>query len=102
MCDLHEDKCGALVGRGGDHIKYVQRVTETEITFEEVNESDLPKRTMTMSIVGKLLNCYAAHMLMMKRYLDNMGQAGRGDSKTHQDMSPVRYAQTSGSRYLAN
>lgn len=73
-CDLDSRCVGALIGRKGEYVIHVERETGCEVTFNEVPKgSDVEMRTLT--IQGPLINVYAAHMMMMKRYHEGQAQA---------------------------
>mmetsp|Transcript_128613 Transcript_128613/g.222901 ORF Transcript_128613/g.222901 Transcript_128613/m.222901 type:complete len:1237 (-) Transcript_128613:64-3774(-) len=78
-CDLPGKRCGSLIGKRGEHVDFIQRVTGTRVKFEEDRNREDGCRQM--SVVGKLLHCYAAHMLMMRRYLDNETSDGPSESE---------------------
>ena len=76
-CELPGQRCGALIGRSGEYVDYVESVTQTRVRFEgdryiqlEGDGSGKSFGPRMMSITGKLLPVYVAHMLMMKRYLE--------------------------------
>jgi len=58
---------GAVIGRSGAGLNWVQRETKTRIVMRPIPGDDEHR---TMSIAGPLLNVCSAYMLMMKRYLD--------------------------------
>jgi len=63
-CDLPRGKVTALIGPKGEHVRHVRKLTNTNIRFDEAAGQD----TQTMWIKGKMLDCYRAHSLMMRRY----------------------------------
>mmetsp|Transcript_39190 Transcript_39190/g.61057 ORF Transcript_39190/g.61057 Transcript_39190/m.61057 type:complete len:374 (+) Transcript_39190:72-1193(+) len=63
-CDLPKQKVTALIGKKGEYSKKVRAETGTQVTFGKENEHGL----QTLEIKGPLLQCYAAHALMMRRY----------------------------------
>jgi len=73
-CELPSQKVTALIGKRGDHIKGVKRITGATIRFEEVQGSIDGQQTML--IQGPAMRVYKAHALMMKKYHDDeMGPA---------------------------
>eukprot|EP00927_Polykrikos_kofoidii_P037173 TRINITY_DN31345_c0_g1_i4.p1 TRINITY_DN31345_c0_g1~~TRINITY_DN31345_c0_g1_i4.p1 ORF type:complete len:1202 (+),score=221.23 TRINITY_DN31345_c0_g1_i4:68-3673(+) len=77
-CDLPDKRCGALIGKRGEYVDWVQRVTGARVRFEGSEEARRREDgARSVTVVGKLLQVYTAHMLMMKRYLDN--EKGFGD-----------------------
>eukprot|EP00747_Dinoflagellata_sp_TGD_P022113 gnl/TRDRNA2_/TRDRNA2_128914_c1_seq1.p1 gnl/TRDRNA2_/TRDRNA2_128914_c1~~gnl/TRDRNA2_/TRDRNA2_128914_c1_seq1.p1 ORF type:complete len:144 (+),score=43.36 gnl/TRDRNA2_/TRDRNA2_128914_c1_seq1:266-697(+) len=80
-CDLPNDKVGSLIGKGGEHITHVEKVSGTKIKFSEADHStDSPFRTLT--IQGALISCYCAHMMMMKKYHESGEEAHGRDRES--------------------
>jgi len=85
-CDLPSQCVGALIGRKGEFINYVQRKTGAKVIFSHVpKNSDVEHRTMTVQ--GPLIGVYAAHMMMMQRYhegaaREEAARARSGDDQT--------------------
>merc|ERR1740121_303031 len=61
-----DDPRGFLLGRGGCVTGEVQALTGTRVSIPG-GPNDV---TRTMSIEGPLLNCCAAYVLMMRRYVE--------------------------------
>mmetsp|Transcript_43637 Transcript_43637/g.100660 ORF Transcript_43637/g.100660 Transcript_43637/m.100660 type:complete len:1118 (-) Transcript_43637:116-3469(-) len=87
-CELPARCCGALIGRKGEYLSYVERVTGAKVKFEEVDKTRRPSEESTrkMTVTGRLLGVYAAHALMMKRFLDSENPDGR----SRQEDDPLR------------
>lgn len=75
-CDLPDKRCGALIGKRGEYVDFVERTTGSRVKFEGNESRERSDGMRTMSVVGKLMPVYAAHMLMMKRYLDTEAHDG--------------------------
>jgi len=73
-CSLPSVKCGALIGRKGENIIEVQRITNTDVTISKKDPQDPPDAHRTVTITGPLFSIYAAHMLLMKHYNDDEAQ----------------------------
>lgn len=63
-CDLPRAKVSALIGKSGDHVRSVRKVTGTNVRFDEAPGQD----TQTMHIKGRLMDTWRAHAMMMRRY----------------------------------
>jgi len=87
-CSLPSAKCGALIGRRGEHVAEVQRVTGASVSVSKKDPHEGMDAYRTVSITGQLLSVYAAHMLLMRHYNDEEDQyrrsqdsGGKGDGK---------------------
>jgi len=67
-CSLPSAKCGALIGRRGEHVMEVQRQTGTQVEISKKDPREGPDAHRQISVQGPLLQVYAAHMLLMKHY----------------------------------
>jgi len=71
QCCIPDQKCGAVLGHRGQHIREVEKKTGAKLDLqkkEDVSEQDLGRRQLSME--GPLLSVYAAHMLLMRTYND--------------------------------
>lgn len=68
---LPSAKCGAIIGRSGEHLTKVQHMTDAEITISKKEEAEGPNGQRTVTITGRLLCVYAAHLMLMRRYNDD-------------------------------
>merc|ERR1740121_2132930 len=66
-CDLPSHRVGALIGRKGEFVHHVQKVTGTTANFSEAPKGGEVKHR-NLTIQGPLMAVYAAHMMMMKKY----------------------------------
>jgi len=73
-CSLPSAKCGALIGRRGEHITEVQRTTGAEIAISKKDPHESADAHRTVTITGPLLSVYGAHMLLMRHYNDEEAQ----------------------------
>lgn len=66
---LPSDKCGAIIGRKGETVRSVKQETGANI---EINPKDpnRPEEYRAVTITGRMLSVYAAHMLLMRHYND--------------------------------
>jgi len=87
-CSLPSAKCGALIGRRGEHVAEVQRRTGASVAVSKKDPNEGMDAYRTVSITGPLLAVYAAHMLLMRHYNDEEDQyrrsqdaGGKGDGK---------------------
>jgi len=78
-CSLPSAKCGALIGRKGETVSEVQRLTGCEIVISKKDPHESADAHRTVSITGPLVAVYAAHMILMRHYNDEEAQfqAGR-------------------------
>jgi len=67
-CCIQSAKCGALIGRQGEHVREVQRQTGAHIDIPKKDPHETPDATRTIAISGPLLAVYSAHMLLMRYY----------------------------------
>lgn len=70
-CELPNERVGGLIGKKGDFINYVQQTTGTKIVFEKEGKTSADS-TRTMVLTGPLISVYSAHMMMMKRYHEDV------------------------------
>merc|ERR1712187_83464 len=68
-CQLPGDRVGGLIGKRGESIQEVEKATSARVNFEEAQPGE-PNRPVT--IVGPLISVYAAHMMLMKRYHEDL------------------------------
>jgi len=73
-CSLPSAKCGALIGRRGEHITEVQHTTGAEIIISKKEPNEPPDAHRTVTITGPLLSVYGAHALLMRHYNDEEAQ----------------------------
>lgn len=67
-CSLPSAKCGALIGRGGQHVGEVQKETGAVIEISKKDPNEGPDAHRTITITGPLLSVYGAHLLLMRHY----------------------------------
>lgn len=67
-CDLPNSRVGALIGRKGEHVREVEKSTNTKIDFDEGGVDDGHERYRTITITGPLMSIYNAHMRLMQKY----------------------------------
>jgi len=71
-CELPNERVGGLIGKKGDVINYVQHATGTKIIFDKELKTNGEHSSRTMVIIGPLISVYSAHMMMMKRYHEDV------------------------------
>eukprot|EP00927_Polykrikos_kofoidii_P034377 TRINITY_DN2917_c0_g2_i1.p1 TRINITY_DN2917_c0_g2~~TRINITY_DN2917_c0_g2_i1.p1 ORF type:complete len:568 (-),score=105.30 TRINITY_DN2917_c0_g2_i1:157-1788(-) len=69
-CVLPSAKCGALIGKRGEHVAEVQRVTGATVTIGKKEQAEGPDGHRTITIVGQLIAVYGAHLMLMRYYND--------------------------------
>lgn len=77
-CSLPSAKCGALIGRRGENITEVQRMTGARVEISKKDPHETADAHRTVSITGPLLAVYGAHMLMMRNYNDEEARFENG------------------------
>jgi len=94
-CSLPSAKCGALIGRRGEHVAEVQRMTGASVSVSKKDPHEGVDAYRTVTITGQLLSVYAAHMLLMRHYNDEEDQhrrsqdSGGGKSDGKGEGAPV-------------
>mmetsp|Transcript_57736 Transcript_57736/g.159663 ORF Transcript_57736/g.159663 Transcript_57736/m.159663 type:complete len:563 (+) Transcript_57736:48-1736(+) len=73
-CSLPSAKCGALIGRRGEHVAEVQRLTGATVSVGKKEPHEPADAHRTVTITGQLLSVYAAHLLLMRHYNDEEAQ----------------------------
>jgi transcription antitermination factor NusA-like protein len=69
---LPNAKCGPVIGRGGEHLKEVERISGAGVTIEKVEKNrNQEEGFRTVTINGSLLSVYSAHMNLMRYYNDH-------------------------------
>mmetsp|Transcript_17705 Transcript_17705/g.41140 ORF Transcript_17705/g.41140 Transcript_17705/m.41140 type:complete len:1104 (+) Transcript_17705:67-3378(+) len=84
-CELPARRCGALIGKKGEYVEYVQRISGCKVQFEAEDRGASEDSTRKMTITGRLFGVYLAHALMMKRFLDT-----EGDARLRPEEDPLR------------
>eukprot|EP00928_Gymnodinium_smaydae_P040164 TRINITY_DN27286_c0_g1_i1.p1 TRINITY_DN27286_c0_g1~~TRINITY_DN27286_c0_g1_i1.p1 ORF type:complete len:590 (-),score=130.71 TRINITY_DN27286_c0_g1_i1:93-1796(-) len=78
QCALPSSKCGALIGKRGDHIAEVQRVTGASV---EVDRKENEQGQRLVSVSGPLMAVYGAHAMLMRYYNDAEAEARERSSQ---------------------
>mmetsp|Transcript_101937 Transcript_101937/g.297266 ORF Transcript_101937/g.297266 Transcript_101937/m.297266 type:complete len:513 (-) Transcript_101937:144-1682(-) len=73
-CSLPSAKCGALIGRRGEHVAEVQRATGAVVSVSKKDPHESLDAHRQVTITGQLLSVYAAHLLLMRHYNDEEAQ----------------------------
>lgn len=63
-CDLPRNKVSALIGKSGEHVRSIRRMTGTQVRFDEASGGE----TQTMIVKGRMVDVFRAHALMMRKY----------------------------------
>jgi len=90
-CDLPNSRVGSLIGRHGQYINHVQQVTNTIIKFTDMTKNNEDTH-QTLTVQGPLINVYAAHMMMMKKYHDDEAQQREREKRDRAPQEPKRDA----------
>jgi len=84
-CSLPSAKCGALIGRGGEHVAEVQRITGAVVSVGKKDPHESLDAHRQVMITGQLLSVYSAHMLLMQHYNDEEAQFERVERRHGED-----------------
>eukprot|EP00929_Paragymnodinium_shiwhaense_P009060 TRINITY_DN113102_c0_g1_i1.p1 TRINITY_DN113102_c0_g1~~TRINITY_DN113102_c0_g1_i1.p1 ORF type:complete len:586 (-),score=134.34 TRINITY_DN113102_c0_g1_i1:185-1942(-) len=79
-CQMPSQKIGALIGARGAIVTEVERVSGAQVSIEQKRKGDPGSDThRTVTIVGKLIACYGAHMMLMKAYNDAEAERAKSE-----------------------
>ncbi|CAE7033468.1 Nova1 [Symbiodinium sp. CCMP2592] len=70
-CELPSEKVGLLIGKRGEDVQRIRKMTGTYIHFDPAQDGS---DGQTLTIRGPLLKVYRAHALLMRRYHETQAE----------------------------